>query len=126
MFHSRECNNRINRIHERAPRIPYKHYTSSFQDLLNNDKSGTIHNKNLQILATEIYKFLNGLSPKIMGKTFQLNEHNYALRVLMDHLQILISIQCTMVNSLYHIWLPEYGNKFQITPRKVPLLNLSN
>ena len=80
MFHSRECNNRINRIHERALRIAYKDYTSSFQDLLYNDKSVTIHNRNLQILATEIYKYLNGLSPKIMGEVFQLNEHNYPLR----------------------------------------------
>ena len=42
MFHSRECNNHINRIHERALRIEYKDCTSSFQDLLNNDKSVTI------------------------------------------------------------------------------------
>ena len=59
MFHSKQFNNRINRIHEGALRITYKDYTSSFQDLLYNDKSVTIHIRNLQILATEIYKYIN-------------------------------------------------------------------
>ena len=80
MFHSRESNNRINRIHERALRLTYKDKMSSFQDLLKKDGSVTIHHKNLQILATEIYKFLNGLSPKIMGEVFQLKEVKYDLR----------------------------------------------
>ena len=80
MFHSRECNNRINRVHERALRIAYKDRTSSFQELLNKDGSVTIHHKNLQVLATEIYKFINGFSPKIMGNIFQFTEHNYTLR----------------------------------------------
>ena len=80
MFYSRECNNLINRVHERALRIAYKDYTSTFQDLLLNDKSVTIHNRNLQLLATEIYKYLNGFSPKIMEQIFSLNAHNHDLR----------------------------------------------
>ena len=42
MFHSRGINNKINRIHERALRIPYNN-KSSFQDLLDKDNSVTIH-----------------------------------------------------------------------------------
>ena len=34
MFHSRSLNNRINHIHERAVRIVYKDYYSSFEELL--------------------------------------------------------------------------------------------
>ena len=34
MFHSRSLNNRINHIHERALRIVYKDYYSSFEELL--------------------------------------------------------------------------------------------
>ena len=97
MFHSRECNNHINRIHERALRIVYSDRTSvnriheralrivysdrtsTFVKLLNNDGSVTIHHRNIQLLATEIYKFLNGLSPGIMGNIFQLSEHNYTI-----------------------------------------------
>ena len=80
MFCSREQNNRINRIHERALRLAYKDYISPFQELLDKDKSFTIHHRNLQILATEIYKFINGYSPKIMEKIFELKELDYSLR----------------------------------------------
>ena len=34
MFHSRNLNNRINNIHERALRIVYRDYESTFQQLL--------------------------------------------------------------------------------------------
>ena len=57
MFHSRNLNNRVNKIHERALRLVYKNETFLyFDDLLKRDRSVTIHQKNLQILATEIYK----------------------------------------------------------------------
>ena len=80
MFHSREINNRINRIHERALRMAYKDKHSTFQELLSKDSSVSIHHRNLQVLATEIYKFLHGLSPKIMGEVFRINEIKYNLR----------------------------------------------
>ena len=43
-----KLNNKINKIHERALRIAYKDYVSSFDILLERDKSVTIHTKNLQ------------------------------------------------------------------------------
>ena len=39
MFHSRTLNNKINRLHERALRIVYSDYKSSFCELLEKDKS---------------------------------------------------------------------------------------
>ena len=62
MFHSRSLNNKINRIHKRLLRITYNDKSSSFQNLLEKDNSVTIHDKNIKILATETYKFLQGLS----------------------------------------------------------------
>ena len=60
MFHSRNMNNRINKIHEKALKLVYKDETFfSFDDLPKRDKSVSIHQKNLQILATEIYKGKN-------------------------------------------------------------------
>ena len=57
MFLSRTLNNRINKIQERALRLAYKNEISlSFDDILKRDKLVSIHQKNLQILATEIYK----------------------------------------------------------------------
>ena len=73
MFHSRKLNHRINRLHERALRITYKDDTSSFDELLSKDKSFTVHQRNIQTLAIELYKVMYGLSPKIMDLILPLN-----------------------------------------------------
>ena len=81
MCHSRGLNNRINNIQERALRIVYSDKTSSFDDLLVKDGSVTVHARNIQLLATEIYKVINNLSPEIMNEVFQLKEYtNYSSR----------------------------------------------
>ena len=62
MSHSRTMNNRINKIHEKTLRLVYKDEKNlSLDDLLKKDKSVSIHQRNLQILAKEIYKFRNDL-----------------------------------------------------------------
>ena len=52
MFHSRKLNERINHIHERALRIVYKDFNSSFQKLLIKDNSSNIHHRKLQNLQS--------------------------------------------------------------------------
>ena len=80
MFHSRTLNNRINAIHERALRIVYKNYNSTFDELLVCDNSVRVHYRNLQQLAIEIFKFKNNLSPEIMNNVFEAKEESYNLR----------------------------------------------
>ena len=63
MFCDRTLNAKINRLHERALRIAYNDYISSFEDLLVKDGSVTIHEKNLRSLVTEMFKIKNKLSP---------------------------------------------------------------
>ena len=64
MFHSRTMNNRINALLEKVLRVVYTNKPNlSFDDLLKEDKSVKIHQKNLKILATEIYKVKNDLGP---------------------------------------------------------------
>ena len=48
--------------------------------VLNNDKSVTIHRRNLQLLATEIFKTKNELNPKIMEEIFTFKNVDYNLR----------------------------------------------
>ena len=43
-----------------------------FNELL--EKNG-FHHRNLQLLAVELYKVVNGLSPKIMEEIFQFKEN---------------------------------------------------
>ena len=81
MFHSRTLNNQINKIHKKALWLVYKNETFfSFDDLLKRDKSVSIHQKNLQSLATEIYKTKIKLGPKIMKDTFHFIQKPYNLR----------------------------------------------
>ena len=47
MFHSRQINHKINKLHERALRIVYNDHFSSFEELLSKDKSVTVHQRNL-------------------------------------------------------------------------------
>ena len=72
MFCSRELNRKINHIHEKGLRIVYQDYTSSFDDLLGKDGSMSIHHRNIQKVATEMFKVRNNLSPKIISDLFQL------------------------------------------------------
>jgi hypothetical protein len=74
MFHSREANKKINRLHERALQLVYKDQTLTFQQLLEKDKSFTIHERNLQKLATEMYKVKHSLCPKPFADLFQKKE----------------------------------------------------
>ena len=74
MFHSRTLNNRINKIQERALRIVFKDKNASFDELLKRDGAVTIHERNIQILATEMFKAYNGISPRILKDVFPLKE----------------------------------------------------
>ena len=55
MFYSRNVNNKINRIHERTLRLVDQN-NLNFSELLDLDNSVTVHQRNLQVLVTEIYK----------------------------------------------------------------------
>ena len=80
MFHSRILNNKIHKLHERALRLVYKNENLTFQDLLELDHSVTVHQKNLQKLATEMYKAKNNLSPLPMQDPLNAQVTTYGLR----------------------------------------------
>ena len=80
MYCSRKNNKRINSIHERALRIAYNDFSSSFEQLLLKDNTVNIHTKNLQQLATEIYKTIHHENPNFMDEMFNMNEPPYNLR----------------------------------------------
>ena len=48
--------------------------------LLNIDKSVTIHHRNLQVLAAELYKVHNGLAPEFMNDIFKKRDVTYNFR----------------------------------------------
>ena len=69
---------------------------SSFTDLLNKDNSVSIHIRNIQRLAIEMFRFYNGLSPPLKNNIFKLRaENSYELRQVSE-------ISRPMVKSVYH------------------------
>ena len=81
MFHSRAMEHRINRIHKRTLRLIYPNqHQLTFKELLEKNKTVSIHQRNLQILATEIYKAKNKISPEVVNSLFEFTNKNYNLR----------------------------------------------
>ena len=63
MWHSRENNDKINGLHERCLRTVYNDKRTSFNAYLEKDGSASIHEKNIKILATEMFKVGKNLAP---------------------------------------------------------------
>ena len=75
IIHNRGLNNKINHIHERALRIVYDGYSSTFEDVFNKDKSVAIHQRNQQ-LAIEVFKVKIGRPPIIMNEILTFLKNN--------------------------------------------------
>ena len=80
MCHSRTINSKTNKLHERCLRIVYNDKKSSFRELFETDKSVPLHIKNLQVLATEMFKLYRNISPPIARQLFQSRNNDYNLR----------------------------------------------
>ena len=75
MFCSRDLNDKINSIHKRALRLVYLDFTSSFAELLKKDNSVTIHQRNIQLVAIEMFKVAKELGPVIMRNLFVFDQN---------------------------------------------------
>ena len=80
MFTSRYLNNALNNIHERALRLIYNDHEKSFSSIVTENNLKTINKKSLELLAIEICKFQNGLSPPIISDIFFSRQNSYNLR----------------------------------------------
>ena len=74
MCHSRTMNKRINKLHERALRVVYPERDLTFEQLLKKDNGFTVHERNLQKLAIEMYKVKHKLCPKPVQDLFKCSE----------------------------------------------------
>ena len=80
MFHSLQLRHKIDKIQERALRVTYQDYESSFEALMENDRSITVYQRNLHYLMTEMYKTKNDLNPAFMREIFCQHESQYNLK----------------------------------------------
>ena len=83
-------------LHERCLRIIYNDKQSSFIKLLNKDNSVSIHIRNIQRLATEMFRFYNGISPPLMNNIFKLKTEHFS------NLRHVYEFSRPMVKSVYH------------------------
>ena len=72
MFHSRKMEHSINKIYPSDSKL-------TFKELLDKNKAVSIYQKNLQVLATEIFKAKLSISPEISQELFSFNvrKHNF-------------------------------------------------
>ena len=61
-------------------RLIHKNFNGTFQDLLKIENDFTIHERNLQKLAIEMYKVKNHLSPTLIQGLFSDHSNSYDLR----------------------------------------------
>ena len=100
MIHCRSINNKINRVHERRLRIVCKDKFSSFENLLEKDKTVKIQVRNLQVLVTEMLKVKNGIAPKIISDIFKLSNPTYNLRSKRAFVSNQVETVCFSTESL--------------------------
>ena len=96
MLHSRKKNNKIKYLPERCLRLIYNDKRSSYENLLEKDNSVSIHNKNIQALAIEMFKVKNKLCPESTSNIFMERTNNhYNLRNLSHFIT-------PQVNTVHH------------------------
>ena len=70
-------NNAVNNIRKQTLRLIYNDHEKSLNSILADNNQKTILHKNLEFLATEIYKLQNGLSPPILNNIFFSRQNIY-------------------------------------------------
>ena len=74
MFHSRKLSHKIIKLSKQCLRVVYHDTTCSFEELLQKVNSFSIYHRNIQVLATEMFRVHKELSPKIMAEVFPLSQ----------------------------------------------------
>ena len=118
MFHSRRVNNKINHLHERSLRIVYKDNYSSYVDLLVKDKSFTIHQRNIQSLAIELFKVKRNLSNVIMCNISKTRTLTYNLRPQTDFVRDCVNTRRYGLDSLNY-FAPKFWDMIPLETKNI-------
>ena len=65
----------------------YNDTSSTFQELLQRNKSASIHHKNIPNLTTKVYKVMNNICPPIMKTHFDFRENQQSIRKFQEKRQ---------------------------------------
>ena len=70
-------NNKIEKIQERALRIIYRDYESSYEDLLSPAEAPTMLKRRLRVILLEVFKSINMLNSDCLNGMFKIKDGNY-------------------------------------------------
>ena len=79
-FCGKGATHKIEKIHERAQRFVHNDYTSEYTDILKKSNTTTLYVKRVRIIAQEVYKALNDLSPKYTQELVRYRHSKYPTR----------------------------------------------
>ena len=74
-FSTQKSVKKIEKIQERCLRLLLNDYAGNYEEMLKNSGKPTMEVRRLRILATEIFKTLNGLNPVFMRDIFHFSPH---------------------------------------------------
>ena len=122
IFSSRTSNNLINRIHKRSLRTVYNDTSSLFQ-LLQRNRSVSIHHKNIQTLTTEVFKVVNSICPPIMKTFCDFRENKYNIRKFQEMRQQKVrTVRYGFETALYRA--PQLWSLVPADLKSLPKVNL--
>ena len=81
---TRQTNNMINKIHQRALRIVLNDHISDFETMLRNMNDITIHHRNIQTFMIELFKIKYDLAPPVMDSMLNRRTICYNFRNLQE------------------------------------------
>ena len=81
MFCGKPTSDMANRVHKRALRVLLSDYDSSIEELLHKNEEVTIHEKNLQKLMLEVYRYVTSGDPSFLWELFNRKTLPYTLRI---------------------------------------------
>ena len=81
MFCGKMTNDKVNSFHKRALRVLLNDYTSSYEELLHIKEEVTIHERNLQKLMLEVYRYMTSENPSFLWEFFNKKVLPYSLRI---------------------------------------------
>ena len=79
-FCSQAKTNKLDKIQERAIRFIYNNYSSSLSDVLKLSGTEYLHVKMLKLMACEVYKIVNDLSPSFISDLIEIKHSQYSMR----------------------------------------------
>ena len=79
-FCGKQNNVKIEKIQERALRVIYRDYQSSYDDLLEMSNNSSALIGRLKILTLEVFKSIKHLNPPCMNELFEIKETPYSMR----------------------------------------------